>query len=234
LPDEVGRRDARDPETVRDLGRNRRLAGARRAADKDHDRELELTQVLVAAKLPQRLAPFDLTEHLDGERLEPLELDHLALPSGEIVAGAARERVRAVRRHADSHQRARHQAARVRQPVLAAERERHDPPRLVHPRSGTGKAGACAPWRAPSSLRACTACSSSERTRSSSPGATTSFAASTTRAPCASACSATMSIAAAFSSTRYVSASTRGSSSRSRSRRARFRETCTTSASRWS
>ena len=70
----------------------------------------------------------------------------------------------------------------------------------------------------------------SARSCSSSPGATTSLVASTTRIPWANACSTTTSIAAAFSSTRYVSASTR--SRRSASRFARLVETWTTSASR--
>ena len=68
--------------------------------------------------------------------------------------------------------------------------------------------------------------------RSSSPSETTSLPARTTVAPRASACSATTSIAAALSSTRYISASTRSSSARRASRRARLRETWTTSASR--
>src|SRR5581483_7767330 len=75
-------------------------------------------------------------------------------------------------------------------------------------------------------------CGSNARTASSSPSATTSFPARTTRRPFASACSATTSIAAALSSMRYVSASTRSSSSRRRSRRARLCDTWTTSASR--
>src|SRR5581483_9954798 len=122
LPDRVGRRQARDPERVRDLGRDGRLAGPGRTADEDDERLV---------------------------------------------------------RHA----------------------------------------------RAP--------CGRSSRTASSSPSATTSFQARTTRAPRSSACSATTSIAAALSSTRYVSASRCSSSSRRRSRRARLCETWTTSASRW-
>ena len=45
LADEVGRRDAGDPEPVRDLGRDRRLAGAGRAADQHDDRHVERLQV---------------------------------------------------------------------------------------------------------------------------------------------------------------------------------------------
>ena len=62
--------------------------------------------------------------------LEPVELDDVARRAREVVADAPRERVRAIGRDADRHQRPRHQAARVRQPVLAAERQRHDPARL--------------------------------------------------------------------------------------------------------
>ena len=44
LADEVGRRDARDPEPVRDLGRDGRLAGAGGAADSSDDRHVERLQ----------------------------------------------------------------------------------------------------------------------------------------------------------------------------------------------
>ena len=44
LADEVGRADARDPEPIGDLGRDRRLAGAGRAADQQDERQVELAQ----------------------------------------------------------------------------------------------------------------------------------------------------------------------------------------------
>ena len=69
---------------------------------------------------------------------EAVELDDVAAARREVVADAPRERVRAIRRDADRHQRARHQAARVREPVLAAERQRHDAARLAHARHLVG------------------------------------------------------------------------------------------------
>src|SRR5262249_59029330 len=87
-----------------------------------------------------------------------------------LVVDTAGQRVRAVPGHPDRHERARHQAARIRQPQLvAAERERHDPARLVHAR---------------------TAFFARETMRSSSSSETTSFAAKTTTAPPAPAASA--------------------------------------------
>src|SRR2546423_13703499 len=88
LPHEVGRGDARDSEAISELSRDRRLAGARRAADEDHDRQVELAELLVAAQALDRLASLLLAEHLDRERLEPPELD-AALPAFAQPALAA-------------------------------------------------------------------------------------------------------------------------------------------------
>ena len=74
LADEVGRRDARDPEPVGDLGRDRRLARAGRAADEDHDRQVELAQLLVAAEAvgsPRRPPPRRASS--TASRGEPVE-----------------------------------------------------------------------------------------------------------------------------------------------------------------
>ena len=49
LPDEVGRGDARDAEAVGDLRGDRRLAGARAAADEQDHRQIELLEVAEAA-----------------------------------------------------------------------------------------------------------------------------------------------------------------------------------------
>ena len=182
LADEVGRGDARDPETVRDLGGDGRLAGAGRAADQDHERQVELAQLLVAAQPHDRVGALLLAEDLDGERRAAGRGRRCSPPLAARSSPTRLARAYArVGRDADGHQRARHQAARVREAVLAAERQRHDPPLPGHAR---------------------TSAFTSPRTSSSSPSATTSFAASTTSAPRASAASATTSIAAAFSSTR--------------------------------
>src|SRR3954447_22297366 len=182
LPHEVGRGDARDSEAVRELGRDRRFAGARRAADEDHDRQVDLAELLIAAQTLDRLASLLLAEHLDRERLEPLELDAALAAFAQLVVDAVRQRIGTVAGDPGGHERARHQPTRVRQPKLvAAQRQGVDPARLVHAR---------------------TACFARERTRSSSSSETTSFAARTTSAPRASAASATTSTAAALSSTR--------------------------------
>src|SRR5581483_3937819 len=173
LPHEIGRGHAGDAEPVRELGCNRGLPGSGGAADEDHDRQVELPELLVAAEALDRLAPLLLAEHLDGERLEALQLDLAASPLEQLVPDPARERVRTVACDSGGHQRARHQPARVGKPELSpAERERHDPPRLVHARLRSG---------------------TSESTRSSSSSETTSLAAKTTSAPRASAASATTS-----------------------------------------
>src|SRR5262249_7725062 len=169
LPHEVGRGDARDPEAVRELRRDRGLAGTGCAADEDHDRQVELTELLEAAQTLDRLASLLLAEHVDRERLEPLDLDAVLPALAQLVVDAARQRIGAVPGHPGGHERARHQPARVREPELvAAERERHDPARLVHARA---------------------ACFARAMTRSSSSSETTSFAARTTSAPRARAAS---------------------------------------------
>ena len=93
LADEVRGRDARDPEAVRRLRRDGRLPGAGRAADEQDDRELERLQLGEPAELPHRAAAGLLTEHLDRELLEPLELDRTLVPVREVELDPARERV---------------------------------------------------------------------------------------------------------------------------------------------
>ena len=89
LADEVGRRDARDPEPVRRLGRDRRLAGSRGAADEQDDRHVELLQRVQPAEPAHRAAALVLAEHLGGELAEPVEVD---------AVGAARRRSASARR----------------------------------------------------------------------------------------------------------------------------------------
>ena len=123
-----------------------------------------------------------------------------------------RELVRAVGRHAGRDQRARHQPLRVRQPARSPSGSGSPCRRCAHARAPSRAAARAAPRRARRRRR--------------------SFAASTTRLPRASACSATTSIAAAFTSTRYVSASTARARRAARRGRRGCAETCTTSASR--
>ena len=112
---------------------------------------------------------------------QPIEVERRRVRAREIPVGAPRDRVRALRIEAGHDQRARHEA--LREGNLVAERERNDLAAVAH--------------------NVIPAISSrvSSSTRSGETG-TTSFAASTTSAPHARACSATTSIAAAFSSTR--------------------------------
>src|SRR5437763_14814644 len=199
LPDGIRRRHPGDPEAMRDLRRNGRLARAGRTAHEHDDRQVELLQVAVAPELADRVAAVRLAEHGDRELLEALELDALRTAFDELRVDAARELVGAHCGDADRDQRARHQTLRVRL-VRAPERQRLRIARLAHTLAATcANAASC----------------------SSSAGETTSFAARTTSTPCAAAASATTSIAAAFSSTRKTSASACRRSSRKSSRLAR-------------
>ena len=91
LADEVGRRDARDPEAVGDLGRDRRLPGSRRPADQEDDWDLQLAQLLVAAEAAGGLCAFVLAEHVAGELFEPLEVDRLLPALRQVHLDALRE-----------------------------------------------------------------------------------------------------------------------------------------------
>ena len=114
LPDEVRRRDAVDPEPVRDLDRDRRFAGSRRASDQDDHRHIELLEIRQPSEPPD--GPFALlvAEHLACEHVEPLEVAADG-PLGEIDLDPPRELVGAIGRHAGRDQGARHQPLRIRQ-----------------------------------------------------------------------------------------------------------------------
>ena len=115
LADEVGRGDARDPEAVRDLGRDRRLARAGRAADEHDDRQVELVQLAVAAQPADGVAPSSLAEQ---SRASSSSRSSRRSPRGRAARGpprsAARARTRGRRETPVADQRARHQALRVR------------------------------------------------------------------------------------------------------------------------
>src|SRR5579884_1922835 len=207
LPDEVGRRDAVDPEPVRDLDGDRRLARPGGAADQHDDRQVEVVELRQPAQPADGLDALGLAEHLAREHLEPLERDRPLACLGEVELDPARELVGLVGRHPGGDQRARHQALRIRE-LGVAERQRVAVARL----RAHGTTAGTRPRSASSSTPI------------------TSVAARTTSIPRSSACAATTSIAAAFTSTRYVSASTR--SCRSAPRSASRGETRTTSASR--
>ena len=80
LADEVGRRDARDAETVRDLRGDRRLAGAGRAADQHDDRDVERLQVGEPAQPRDRALALLVAEHLLREHPQPLDVDRRRSP----------------------------------------------------------------------------------------------------------------------------------------------------------
>ena len=181
LADEVGRGDARDPQPVRGFGRDRRLARAGRASDEQHDRHVEGAQRGEPPHPEHDLAALGLAQQLDGDLLEPVELDGAASHADEVELEARRQLVGRVHRDAGGEQRAGHHPLRVREPGGLAERERVTIVRLH---------------------QALTASGARARSASSSPGATTSLAASTIRRPRASASSATRSIAAPLSSVR--------------------------------
>ena len=136
LADEVGRGDPRDPEPVRDLGGDGRLAGAGRAADQEDDRQVELLQRrgsaaagAIAWRPRSRRAPRPRAPR--GGRGRPSSSPRSARSS----SSRARELVRALGRDAGRDQRARHQPLRVGQPVLAAERQRLGAAPLAHART---------------------------------------------------------------------------------------------------
>src|SRR6266542_315824 len=185
---EVRGRHPRDPEPVGRLGRDRRLARARGAADEEEDRQVELLQLLVAPEPPDRIAALLLAEHLDRELLEALELDPLSPARQQIRVEPPGKLVRTHRPDADGDQRACHQPLRERL-IGAAERQRLEAARLLH--AGTG------------SCIAASARASISASRSSSPSSwSTSLSANTTGMPRPAAASATTSIAAALISTR--------------------------------
>ena len=131
LPDEVGRRDAVDPEPVRDLDRDRGLSRPGRAADHHDHRHVELLQVRQPTEPVDGALTLRLAEHLAREHVEPLERRRGLPRLGEVELDPPREPVRLVGRDARRDQRPRHQALRVRQ-VLVAERQRLGVARLRH------------------------------------------------------------------------------------------------------
>ena len=96
LADEIGRADPRDPEPVGDLGRDRRLPGAGRAADQEDDRQVELAQRLVPSQAAECLRTLVLAEHLDRELFEAREVDRgLAARERDRPPRGQRARMRA-------------------------------------------------------------------------------------------------------------------------------------------
>ena len=63
------------PEPVRDLGGDRPLAGAGRAADQQDHGQIELLELVTAAQSLDRFVPFDRAEHLDRQLVQALQLD---------------------------------------------------------------------------------------------------------------------------------------------------------------
>ena len=189
LADEVGRRHAGDAQPVRNLGRDRRLAGAGRAADQHDQRHIERLEV---GEPPQPLDGALAVIVAEVSRASSSRRARSTVRSRRSARSTSmppREAVGAICRDSDGDQRSRHHPLRIRK-LRIAERQRIAVSPLVHG----------APIRDGYEIE--------QRRIEVAPSATTSFAARTTRRSCASACSATTSIAAAFTSTRYVSAST--------------------------
>src|SRR5262245_33331036 len=85
LADEVRRRDAGDSEPVGDLGRDRGLTRARRAADEDDERQVDLGEIAEAAQPADGLLALVLAEHVLGELLDPVELDRVLLAREQLL-----------------------------------------------------------------------------------------------------------------------------------------------------
>ena len=210
LADEVGRGDARDPEPVRDLGRDRRLARCR-------SRRRRGAMIGMSSACSARVA----AQPADGLRAVVLRR---APRRRARRAGRGRRRRAARRRRSSSTRGASSYARSIETPAAISARairpfEYGSPSRR---RAAAGRRGAARSVGAPSAAAARRRPRSASSARRRARAATTSFAASTTRRPRASASSATTSIAAALSSTRNVSASSAASSSRSASRSARL------------
>ena len=185
LADEVGGRDARDSQAVRDLRRHAGLPGAGAAADEDDDRQVELLELAVAPQPPHGVDALVLAQHVLGKLLQALEVYGGLAALLEIRLDAKGELPRANRGQPRADERAGEEALRVREVTLAAQRQVVESPRLCH--AGTRSATAAS------------ASATSSESRSGSPGSgTTSFRANTTRAPRSRAASATTSIAAAL------------------------------------
>ena len=150
LAEEVGRRDARDPEPMRDLARDRRLAGPGRPADENDDRRVELAQVLVAAQPADRDRGGLGPERLDRELRHPLERDGIGPAPAQVRLDPVGELVRGQRLEAGGDERARHHALRVGQAVVAAERQRLAPARLGHDTATPSRAAAASARSSPS------------------------------------------------------------------------------------
>ncbi len=137
LPDEVGRRDPRDPEPVRGLRRDGRLARAGRAADEDDHGQVELVQLTEAPEPADRLGALGVAEHLEGELLDPLEVRALLATLDEVLVDALRQLVRTSERDADRDEGAGHQALRVRM-LGRAERQGLGVAWMAHARAPAG------------------------------------------------------------------------------------------------
>ena len=102
---------------MRDLGGDRRLAGAGRAADEHDQRQVERLQTSASRrKRSTARAPSSAPSISRRERFEPVEVDGALAAFRQVDLEPARELVRTVGRHADRDQRARHQPLRIRQP----------------------------------------------------------------------------------------------------------------------
>ncbi len=170
LADEVGRRDARDPEPVGGLRGDRRLAGARGAADEEDDRDVELPERVQVPEPPHRAAPLRLAQHLRRELGEPVEVEAVGPALGHVGVGAPRELVRARHGQPGGRERAGHQPLRPGRPVVAAERQRREVAALAHRTASGTSATASAASRSELGVEIRLARSG-----------TTSFAATTTR-----------------------------------------------------
>ena len=109
LPDEVGRRHARDPEAVRRLGRDRRLPCPGRAADEQEQRLVEPLERVEPSESPDRPRSLLVADQLGSELAEAVEVERHCPSLREVAVRAARDEVRTLGIEARHDERAGHQ-----------------------------------------------------------------------------------------------------------------------------
>ncbi len=114
LADEVRRRDARDAEPVRGLGRDRRLARAGRTSDEQEQGLLELLQRAQPLETTDRRRRVLVADHVCGQFGEPVEVEGRDPTLGEVAIGAMGDEIRPFRIESSDYQRTRHEPLRER------------------------------------------------------------------------------------------------------------------------
>src|SRR6185436_12663459 len=130
LTNEIGRRHARDAETVRGLGRDRRLPGPGRSAHEEEQRLFESLQRIEPPEPAYGPSGLLVADQLDCELAETVEIERHGASLHEIPVGTARDQIRALRIEARHHERTGHEPLGERH--LVAERQRESVTALPH------------------------------------------------------------------------------------------------------